>query len=126
MKLVMTGGRDYNLTPEMKVRLAELIFDQGVTTTLDGDCPTGADRQMRAIAKEMGCTTLSFPAQWKRYGRNDGRKNPAGMVRNADMAEKCEPGVDGCVAMPGGPGTANMLRQAKKRGLKTWDWRDES
>lgn len=53
--------------------------------------------------------TYAFPADWKRYGRG------AGPVRNQQMIE--EGGADGCIAFPGGRGTADMVRRAKNAGL---------
>lgn len=56
-------------------------------------------------------------AQWERYsaGLKAGQKNPAGAIRNSEMA-KMKPDV--VLACPGGPGTANMVATAKAHGLR--------
>lgn len=56
------------------------------------------------------CQEQCFPADWKQYG------NSAGPIRNAKMLREGEP--DLVVAFPGGKGTANMVRLAKKAGVK--------
>lgn len=54
------------------------------------------------------------PARWRVGGRYD---RTAGMRRNVEMALVAE----GLVAIPGaGPGTRHMIREARKRGLRTF------
>ena len=53
---------------------------------------------------------LTFPADWKTYGR------AAGPLRNARMIAEGKP--DLVLAFPGGRGTADMTRKARAAGVE--------
>lgn len=72
--------------------------------------PTGADWYGELWAKRNDIPVKRFYADL--YG-----KWPAcGPRRNAAMAEY----ADALIALPGGKGTANMIDEARKRGLKVY------
>lgn len=50
-----------------------------------------------------------YPAEWDKHGK------AAGFIRNQDMLDS---GVDVVVAFPGGRGTADMVRRARKAGVE--------
>jgi hypothetical protein len=52
---------------------------------------------------------VRYPADWARHG------NAAGLVRNQQMLDDGKP--DLAVAFPGGKGTADMVRRARKAGI---------
>lgn len=60
-------------------------------------------------ARLTGIRELAFPADWENYRR------AAGPIRNRQMLVEATP--DLVVAFPGGPGTANMIRQARAAGV---------
>lgn len=51
-----------------------------------------------------------FPADWVTLGK------AAGPIRNQQMLDEAKP--DWVVAFPGGNGTADMVRRARKAGVK--------
>jgi hypothetical protein len=68
----------------------------------------GADALAGQWAQDRGVSQKRIPAEWIKHGR------AAGHIRNAYMLlEK----PDLVIAFPGGTGTADMVRQAKKAGV---------
>ena len=51
-----------------------------------------------------------FPADWKKHGK------AAGGIRNQQMLDEGKP--DLVIAFPGGTGTADMIRRARKAGVE--------
>jgi len=111
-RVIVCGGRKFD---DMRI-LAEAFKVSGFKPEIivQGECPTGADLLARRYAWANGIELESFPPRWKLFGK------AAGPKRNAEMAEACIPGEDGCIALPGGKGTESMVREAKKRGLRLW------
>lgn len=117
MRVLVTGGRTFKDRAWLWAGLDLLHSMDPITEVIEGGA-TGADTIAYewAYAKEVRCTVV--PAQWETYSRGlkAGQKNPAGAIRNAEMA-KMKP--DYVLACPGGPGTANMIETAAAHGLKT-------
>jgi len=107
MKLIIAGGRDYRLTGADLAVLDEYALTIGVTEVVSGGA-AGVDSDGEAWAKSAGLSVKRFPADWKTHGR------AAGPMRNSLMAAY----ADALIAFKGGKGTANMIRQARDRGLK--------
>ena len=81
-------------------------------TLLASGAATGADRLAMAWAKIEGVQIVGFPvykAQWQKTGKG------AGPIRNGLMLDMVQP--DLVVAFPGNTGTADCVRQAKRRGI---------
>ena len=115
MKLIIAGGRDYQLTYKDESDLDALKFMLGITEVVSGGA-TGADAGGERWAETVGLPVKPFPvskAEWRELGRK------AGPLRNARMAEY----ADAVVLFPGADGTESMYQEAKKRGLKIFDWR---
>lgn len=73
---------------------------------------SGADRHARQWAAEHDVPWDEYVADWIKYGKG------AGPIRNAQMIAGGKPDhVVAFIATPPTPGTANMVRQAKKAGL---------
>jgi hypothetical protein len=118
VRVLVTGGRTFNDTAWLHAALDLLHSKAPITEIIEGGAP-GADVRAqewgnRVIGKEK-VTTVE--AEWERYsaGLKAGQKNPAGVIRNAQMA-KLRPDV--VLACPGGPGTANMIDVARAHGLR--------
>ncbi|CAN0268283.1 unnamed protein product, partial [Scytosiphon promiscuus] len=108
VRVIVTGGRDYAEETFVAVKLSEL----GVTELAEGGA-TGADRHARKWAQLNGVPSVVFPiwdSQWRKGGKAEGPK------RNARMLATFKP--DAVVAFPGGLGTADMVRQAKRAGVR--------
>ncbi|BAQ18361.1 hypothetical protein GL4_2928 [Methyloceanibacter caenitepidi] len=71
---------------------------------------TGADALAGFWAIAVGVPILAFAADWNKHGR------AAGPIRNKQMLDEGKP--DLVIAFPGGRGTANMVRQARERGVE--------
>lgn len=112
MKVIIAGGRDYELTDADRARLDRARSELPITEVVCG-CARGADTGGEDWAKARGVPVARFPADWKKFGRS------AGPRRNLQMAQYAE----ALIAFPGGSGTANMVQQATERGLKVLDWR---
>lgn len=73
----------------------------------------GADWCAGEWAAAEDVTKIEYPADWDAYGKGAGPK------RNQYMLEDFKP--DLVVAFPGGRGTADMVRRAKKAGVEVME-----
>ncbi len=69
----------------------------------------GADFWSKKWAEEHGVPCRTFKADWKRYHR------AAGAIRNTWMLNEFAPGA--VVALPGGNGTADMVKKARRANV---------
>lgn len=122
MKTIICGGRDYEFVLRDYERLNQLKLELPITEVVSGAQKkfikakhgfVGADHFAERWAKACGLPVKKFPADWNKFGP------PAGPLRNLEMAKYAE----ACIALPGGKGTANMLKQAQERGLRVFDFR---
>lgn len=93
----------------------------GITEIIEGGA-RGADMAAKNWALwRKGCgqpvKLTTVDAEWERYsaGLKHGQKNPAGLIRNNQMAALLP---DVVLACPGGTGTAHMVEVSKKKGLR--------
>ena len=108
MKLIIAGGRDYDLTVGDFSSLMDLM--PRVTEVVSGGA-TGVDQQGEMWADFYGFPIKRFPADWRTHGK------AAGPIRNAEMAAY----ADAVALFPGGRGTASMRREAEKAGIEIFD-----
>lgn len=125
MKLIIAGSRHINLrelsrnTQTDVWRLAGLLLGAfgdvddifGDLEVVSGGCPAGIDAEAKRLAVEYHSVTYrEFPADWDTHGR------AAGPIRNREMAEY----ADALLLIWDGksPGSASMLKEARKAGLK--------
>lgn len=103
---LICGGRDF---------VNQEIFDQVMSQLLGMfGCPEivihgdakGADAMGAAWADRMAIRNIAVPADWQMHGK------AAGPIRNEQMLDHKPQRV---VAFPGGAGTTDMIRRAKKR-----------
>jgi hypothetical protein len=111
MKLVVTGGRDYQLTAVDLAFLDQITRDRQIDELIHGDA-TGADAGAKAWAQARMIPDRPVPAKWKLFGL------AAGPRRNTEMAEmaKAEGGI--LAAFPGNRGTNDMIEKATRRGIE--------
>ncbi len=69
----------------------------------------GADFWSKKWAEDHTIPCATFKADWKQYRR------AAGAIRNAEMLKEFDP--DAVVALPGGNGTADMVKKARRAGV---------
>lgn len=104
LRVLVCGGRDFRDWQAVHAALDDL----GPTVLIEGGA-AGADRLARCWAVEHGVPVVTYAADWQAHGRS------AGPRRNQFMLEDGKP--DLVLAFPGGSGTADMCRRAKRAGI---------
>lgn len=104
MRVIVCGGRDYS--DEIAVHNQIVSLPDGCIVVHGG--ASGADRLAARVASRRGLTVEMYPADWNKHGR------AAGVLRNQQMLDF---GADLVIAFPGGRGTADMVRRARKAGI---------
>lgn len=118
MRILVCGGREYTgyeklkrtlytFVDEAQSKKEEIVFIQGEAKGADFLCKLFV---LDELAYHEGVKLESYPADWKQYGK------AAGGIRNQQMLDEGKP--DLVVAFPGGTGTADMVRRAKKAGVE--------
>ena len=106
MRVLVCGGRDYN----NQERVFAVLDEINPTFIIEGGA-RGADTLAWLWARRRldPDQRQQFQARWDQHGK------AAGAIRNRQMLEEGKP--DLVVAFPGGKGTADMIRQAKRAGV---------
>lgn len=104
MKTIIAGSRTITDRRLVFDILRELDF---ITEVVCG-CARGIDTLGSQWAKTQDLPVKHFPADWKKFGKS------AGPIRNKQMAEYGEALV---LIHKGTPGSMNMLKLAKEKGL---------
>jgi hypothetical protein len=127
MRTIIAGGRAFDNMPV----LLRAIEDSGfvITEVVSGACgidadvvsrehrtAIGADGLGETYARLHGLPVRRFYAAFSESGAK------AGPMRNAIMAGYAAEALPeaGLIALPGGRGTASMIREARKRGLRVY------
>lgn len=115
MRVLVCGGRDFT---DREAVFSEIdAINNGdseghgpseITCIIHG-CASGADTLASEWARLRGVPVEGYRAEWEKHGRR------AGPLRNQRMLDEGEP--DHVVAFPGGRGTADMVRRARKAGV---------
>lgn len=108
LRVLVTGGRNYNDFSAVRRALDAIRKDSGIAQLIHGGA-TGADAMAAEWADFYGVEAVCVPADWKQHGP------AAGPIRNRAMLTY-QPDV--VVAFPGGRGTADMIRQAERAGIR--------
>lgn len=108
MRLIVCGSRTYANEKRVKEVLDDLKASTLTLVIIQGE-QTGADQLAREWAGANAVECDGYKARWTEYG------NVAGPIRNQQMIDEGKP--DMVVAFPGGVGTANMKKLARKAGI---------
>jgi len=110
--IIVCGGRDYK-----DAMCVSRVLDSIAPDTIIEGGARGADELARKWASGRDTQVLEIEANWKVHGK------AAGPIRNREMLDRLlpMPGPIAVVAFPGGRGTANMVRQAKAKGVTVID-----
>lgn len=110
MRVLICGGRDYRDTEKVYAVLTKLSSGvNGIDTIIEGGA-NGADRIASNWAYDYNVKTERFEADWENQG------SFAGPARNQRMLDEGKP--DLVIAFPGGRGTADMCRKARRAGVE--------
>lgn len=112
MRLIIAGGRDYEVTSEDIAKLDQIHAKRAVSKVVSG-CARGVDFAGERWAAQNHIPVSKFPADWTKHGKS------AGPIRNREMAEY----ADAVALFPGGRGTQDMHNAAVKAGLMIFDFR---
>lgn len=115
MKVVITGGRDYDDRERLFAALDNIHAHTPITLIRNGGM-TGADALSSRWAYERKVDTECVGALWGQYG------GKAGPIRNTRMLGM---GTDLLVAFPGGRGTANTVACASRSGIRIYEVESE-
>lgn len=115
MRVIIAGSREirYLLTTDYVDMVAEVVAASGwrdeITCVISGGA-RGIDTAGEAWARREGIPVIRYPADWDKHGK------AAGPIRNELMAQN----ADALLAVWDGVsrGTADMIRRARKHGLK--------
>ena len=120
IRAIIAGDRNWaDSELEFKIRslLQQIPLDptgRRIAEIVHGAC-YGVDLTADRIAREMGFTVWSFPADWNQYGR------AAGPIRNKQMLDFAGQGQVVVYLfhknIEQSKGTKNMMNQAKKKGV---------
>lgn len=113
IKVIIAGGRefkDYRLLKQSCDYYFHRAKDEGIDIEIVSGKARGADTLGEQYAKENGYDIKPFPADWNQHGY------AAGPIRNGEMARY----ATHLIAFWDGKstGTANMIDQARKNGLR--------
>lgn len=109
-RILVCGGRDFADVEAVNRALDAVLAKHPDMIVIHG-AARGADTLAArwAAANDVRCE--AYPADWSRHGR------AAGPLRNQAMLDT---GVSGCVAFPGGRGTADMVKRCRMAGVPVW------
>jgi predicted Rossmann-fold nucleotide-binding protein len=126
MKLIIAGGRHYNMTPADHKQLDAILTKHQVTEIVSGGA-AGADAAGEEWARSRGLPIKRFPAMWTVLTQPDAMIKTrwdgtqydarAGFRRNEQMAQYANAGA----LFKGGSGTADMRNRAKKHQLTIFE-----
>ena len=110
MRVIIAGSRDGVCRADIDAAMKASGF---IPTVVLSGTARGADVLGEAWAADNGIPVERYPADWDKYGRHR-----AGIIRNAQMAEKAEALV--AVWDGSSSGTRNMIQIAQSCKLKVY------
>lgn len=109
MRLLICGGREFNDMDKLHAAIMKLPFMP--TIVIEGGA-RGTDRLAKTWAIKHGIHYAEVPALWDQYEKTAGpRRNKAMLTLNPEY----------CLAMPGGNGTADMVKKCNARCIPVWE-----
>lgn len=119
MLAIVCGSRSHKVTPEGLDKLREVLIANKALIVFEGGC-SGVDRSVKNYVESKRFLTITFNAEWEKYGKSAGPRRNKKMVLYA----KNDPDAI-CVSFAGGIGTMNCRELAREAGLKMIDLSNE-
>lgn len=116
MRVLVCGGRKFYNKVLFRYTMNMLHADTSITLIVHGGA-NGADWLAKYWAESMHIPSKEYKADWR-----GGQWRSAGPRRNHFMLNDSKPDI--VVAFPGGNGTADMVKKAKKAGVKVIEIED--
>ena len=112
---LVCGSRNLGWHEHQKVKqaLARLALGRRPPSAVIEGAATGVDAVAAEWADDASIPLETYPADWMGHGK------AAGPIRNRRMLDEGKP--THVIAFPGGRGTADMVRQARKAGVPIID-----
>jgi predicted Rossmann-fold nucleotide-binding protein len=104
IRVLVCGGRTYSNVHRVHSVIQALPHDAVIIT----GGANGADTLAEHSALSLGMVAEVYYPNWDKYGK------AAGPIRNQEMLDS---GIDKVIAFPGGYGTADMIRRARKADI---------
>lgn len=129
IRILVCGGRTFNNKKLCYSTLDTLCLNRGFyigdkdgnwlprAIIINGGAK-GADHLSTEWAMTYDTGLKEYPADWDQHGK------AAGPIRNQQMLDEGKPDI--VVAFPGGRGTADMVRRAKKAGIEVIEVENEN
>lgn len=105
---LICGGRDFSDERMFVTIMEHLTRTRGCPAKVVHGAASGADSMADAWAKRFAIEVVAVHADWDTHGKS------AGPIRNENMMMDHKPKL--VIAFPGGAGTADMVKRAKRRG----------
>lgn len=121
MKILVTGGREFNNRAFVEVTLDTLCRDTPITSIVHGGA-RGADTYAMDWARARNIKDIPYKLTAADWERHPGKS--AGIYRNMKMLDAEKP--DLVVAFPGKNGTSHMIGYAEKNGYKVAKFEPET
>jgi predicted Rossmann-fold nucleotide-binding protein len=109
--VLVCGGRDYRDKEHVYKVLDQIYAHYGELVIINGGAG-GADSYAHGWAIDRAQHHTKMMSLWDRH------QKAGGVIRNSAMLA-LRPNL--VIAFPGGPGTANMVKQARAAGVETYE-----
>jgi hypothetical protein len=117
-RICVTGGRVYKKTKLTYERLNRIHLYEGGIREIGVGCAAGLDAMAKDWAEENMVSYRRYVADWDTIGIQ------AGAIRNGVMLMDFEPEL--LLGFPGGTGTTDCIRKARKMGIERTLFDDDS
>lgn len=115
----MGGSRQWKSHEIIQDVLLATIDTLGTFVLVYGAHWEGADQIIKEEALKLGIQLEPHPADWAKYAQAGRKKNPAGQIRNREMAESGLALYVGFRAFGPSPGTDGMREYCINAGVPT-------
>lgn len=109
-RICVTGGRAFNDLGFVWSSLDAFNYTHGPISELGHGDADGVDNLCKLWAEYNDVPHVPYPADW------DTHDLAAGTIRNGEMLDDFQPQY--LLVFPGGRGTTNCAKQARKKGIK--------